>query len=163
MIISLPNLYNKKWCVVFDNCLDHIDDLEFIKKPNIKVIINSKKCYGVYMLKKRMDYIILLKDNNIEKLQKYYSTYGHMFLTFDTFKKYFETLMKKSDSMIINIIYIDVYLLIYIIIRILMIMKVTMEIIMIVRMKTSVVRKKNQVTTKLCNTKLYNLLCLFTF
>lgn len=117
--LKKPILYNRKWCVVFDNCLDNFnnlmddnlvdllennkyDGLEFIKKPNVKVIINSKKCYSIYMLKKRMDYIVLLKDNNVERLKKYYNTYGCMFLTFNTFRKYFTALIKKSDSMIIN-------------------------------------------------------------
>ena len=74
--------------------------MEIIKHPDVKIIITDRKCSGDYTLKKRMDYIILLKNNDPKTLKRYFYDNGNFFLSFNTFQKYFTAITNRYDSMI---------------------------------------------------------------
>ena len=112
-----PHTIDTKWCVVLDDDgLDKINNkhviellninkvlnMEMVKYPNVKIIIADSNCTGNNLLKQRMNYIILLKSNNISALKRYFHDYGEFFLIFDAFQKYFSMTTNKYDSMIIN-------------------------------------------------------------
>ena len=120
--LRIPNTNNTKYCVIMDDCfidsLDMMNDsvidlletvdseklsnMEFIKYPDIKIIITSKKCRGYYIIKKNIDYVILLKSTDTDIQHRYFVDYGQMFLTFDVFQKFFLGTTNKYDCMLIN-------------------------------------------------------------
>ena len=120
--LRVPNTNNTKYCVIMDDCfidsLDMMNDsvidlletvdsekqsnMEFIKYPDVKIIITSKKCRGYYIIKKNIDYVILLKSTDTDIQHRYFVDYGQMFLTFDVFQKFFLGTTNKYDCMIIN-------------------------------------------------------------
>jgi len=120
---EIPTPNDTKWCVILDECFSNFTDIvndyvcnlfemnkvtyiERIKYPNIKIIVTNKECNGYPYLKKRIDFVVLLKNTNIKIQHNYYTAYGQMFLTFDLFHKFFSAITNKYDCMIINT---DVY------------------------------------------------------